>query len=252
MAATPRTAGGRHPRLALAPAALIAAVVAALFGLAYLAARETSLFALREVEVRGAGASVAREVRKALAPFQGTSLVSLSADEAVAAVERVPAVRSAEVDRHFPHGLRVDVVLERPVAVVRQGTEGAWLVASSGRVLGRVDPAARGRLPRIWLPVDEASPVVGRRLAASQGAAAVRAVAAVPKRFPARVVGARGTADDVTLVLAGKTELRLGELRNVQDKLAAAAAVLRRLDRERADPLTYLDVTVPTRPVGKA
>jgi cell division protein FtsQ len=228
---------------------VLTCLVLLLLGVAYVAARETSLFALRTVEVRGADPVTTGAVLGALARFDGESLVTLSTAEAERAAERVPTVRSVRLDRQFPNTLLVEVAQEKPVAVVRKGEEDAWLVAATGRVLGAVDRGTVEQLPRVWLPVDEDSPAVGGWLSNRQGAQAVRAIGKVPPTFPARVLTARGTTE-VTLVLAGKTELRLGELRAIDQKLAAAAAVLRTLEREDADALAYLDVTLPTRPVG--
>ena len=42
------------------------------------------------------------------------------------------------------------VVPERPVAVLRHGTD-SWLAAASGRVIAPLDKGARAGLPRIWL-----------------------------------------------------------------------------------------------------
>ncbi len=247
MPSTPRRAAPSRRR-ALGPVVVLGAVAAVIAGLGYVAARETSLFALRTIDVRGASPEVAAAVRRALAGFEGESLVALDADEVRRAARRVPFVRGATVDRSFPSSVVVQVVEERPVAVVRH-REDAWLVGASGRVLGRVARGEREQLPRIWLPDDTPPLAAGRGLTEAQGAAAARTVAQVPEEFPVRIVAARGTADAMTLVLPGKVDLRLGDTANLERKLAAATAVLTSLDEERAS-LAYLDVTLPTRPVG--
>jgi cell division protein FtsQ len=251
MPATPRRAGARpRRRRTLPPAVALAFLVVLLCGVAYLVARETSLFAVRTIDVHGADPGVAAEVRRALKSLEGESLVTLSTADAESAAERIPFVRSATLDRRFPHTLVVEVVAEEPIAVVRRGEDDAWLISRTGRVLGAVDRHTREELPRIWLPLDDDSLVVGGRLGDDQGAAAARALAAVPATFPVPVFTARGSADEMVLVLAGKTELRLGEMHDLERKLAAAAAVLRTLEQENSPPLAYIDVTLPTRPVG--
>jgi cell division protein FtsQ len=251
MPSTPRQAGARArtrrsraPRLALA----LGACLAILAGGAYVAARETSLFALRTLEVRGAQPPVVVAVEQALEPLEGTSLVSLDASDVERRLEALPAVRSAQVDRRFPHTIDVRVVQERPVAVVRLG-DASWLVAASGRVIEALDLGELSRLPRIWL--DETAPVPepGATLTAEQGAGAARAVAEIPAGFPARVQSVRGSADELLFVLASSTELRLGPSVDVRRKLLVAGAVLEELRRERTR-LTYLDVSLPERPVG--
>jgi hypothetical protein len=96
--------------------------------------------------------------------------------------------------------------------------------------------------------VDE--PVPGTALIAEEGGAVVRALALLPARFPATVETARGTPDALTLVLGGKTELRLGEDRDLRLKLEVATTVLRSLTRSERAALAYLDVSLPARPVG--
>ena len=109
---------------------------------AWLGARETGVFAVRTIDVGGAppavataGSQGARRRPAARACSRSTSTQSLQA------VEAIPTVASASFDRAFPHTLRVVVVPERAVAIVRQGAD-SYLVAESGRVI------ADGRAPR--------------------------------------------------------------------------------------------------------
>ena len=67
--------------------------------------------------------------------------------------------------------------------------------------------------------------------------------------FPGRVAAARGTPDDLVLVLGTKTELRLGDAAELRLKLAVAATVLRDLSQSERRSLEYLDVSLPTRAV---
>ena len=65
-------------------------------------------------------------------------------------------------------------------------------------------------------------------------------------KFPARVTSVTVGEASVTLRLQSGVELRLGEPTDLDLKLAVAAAVLPRLRLGS----TYLDVSVPERPVG--
>ncbi len=250
MPSTPRQVGASRVarRRRLVAALAVGAAFATLLGLAYVAARETSLFAVRTVDVAGAQPAVADAVHRTLAPLDGTSLVALSPSEIEQQLEAIPDVRSARVDRQFPHELVVTVTQERPVAVVRLA-DGSWLVAASGRVLGDLELGEYSRLPRIWLAEDAPPPEPGARLTAAQGAGAARAVAELPAGFPARVQSVRGTADDLLLILGGRTELRLGPATDIRRKLEVAATVLEDVRDERLR-LAYLDVSLPERPVG--
>jgi cell division protein FtsQ len=250
MASAGSTSHGR--RIALRRAAVVLlAVLPLLLGVGYLLARQTSLFAVRAFDVAGAPADLERVVEAALARFQGTSLVSLDSAAVERALEALPAVRGARVSRDFPHTVDVVVRPEHAVAVLRRDGE-AWLVAASGRVLETLEPGQLRGLPRVWVPAEAGALAPGDVLPESTGAAAVRALARLPGGFPARVLAARGTRDELTLVLEGGTELRLGDDRELRVKLAAAAAALGQADVSASAPLAYLDVSLPARPVGMA
>lgn len=224
--------------LALAFAALAA-------GLAVIAlARETSLFAVERVRVAGASPAVTRQVERALAEVRGRSLLKVNTEELRAAVEAIPWVRGASFDRAFPDELRVNVVPERPVAVVRRGPA-SWLVSERGRVLAEVDRGVQKRLPRIWVPRAVALEKGG--LAGGDLLIAVAAVAPLDTaRFPARVSAVAATGSELTMRLRSGLLVRLGEPSDVRLKLAVVARVLPLLDDEAA----YLDVSVPARPVS--
>src|SRR5205085_6582422 len=116
------------------------------FVLAYLLARETPLFAFRTVDVAGDSPVVAADVRAALRPLEGRSLVALDAASIARELEALPSVHAASVDREFPHTLRVVVEPEQPLALVRAAGV-AWLVSADDRVIRRVDGASARGLP---------------------------------------------------------------------------------------------------------
>jgi cell division protein FtsQ len=240
---------GRQPSSRVRLVVIVGVALVAAAGLLYVGARETSVFAVREVDVTSPSEEVARAVRAALEPVVGASLAVVSEEEVERRARSVPAVRAAEVERDFPGTLRVSVSLERPVAVVRQAGD-AWLVAASARVLRSAAVGELPSLPRVWLTRGGAEIIPGAVLDEQHGALAIRALAAVPSPFPGPVHSAGGSRDELTLVVGARTELRLGEAVDLGVKLEIAAAVLRSLSRDERDALAYLDVSLPTRPVG--
>ena len=92
-------------------------------------------------------------MRKQLSPALGESLLGLDLAELEHRAEGVPMVASASFDRAFPHTLRIAIVPEIPVAVLRQGSS-SWLVADGGRVVAELARGAHPGLPRIWLKRD--------------------------------------------------------------------------------------------------
>lgn len=199
---------------------------------------------MRSVAVEGAAPEVAAEVRTALTSALGESLLGLDLAELTRRAERVPMVAAASFDRGFPHTLRIAVVPEVPVAVLRQGSS-SWLAAEGGRVVAVLDRGAHAGLPRIWLKRD-----VDVRIGESVGGMQLRAIAAVAplvsKPLPLAVASAVATRGELTLVLRGGLELRLGDGRDLPVKLEVARRVIPQLDGSER----YLDVSVPDRPVA--
>lgn len=243
----PRTDPG--DRLQLGPLVPSGRVLLVAFGalagilLALVVARETPIFGVRAIEVEGAQPWVERQVRQALDGRDGESLVALDLDRASRDVVALPTVAAVSFDRAYPHTLRVIVVPERPVAVVRQGAE-SFVVSDRGRVIAAAERTTKPELARIWVGRDVRlvpGETVGGALRIAIGA--VTPLAGI--RFPSRVVSVT-TAAGLELRLRSGLELRLGDMRNVDLKLAVAGRVLPLLPRDAG----YLDVSVPHRPVA--
>lgn len=210
---------------------------------AYGAARTTSAFAVTHVEVTGAPAPVRAQVRHALASLRGTSLLGLDGATLVRRVDALPTVVASEYDRAFPHTIRVSVVPERPVAVVRKGSH-AWLASARGRVMATIGPHAAQSLPRVWIPRRTPMPV-GGFLPANHAAAVMRSLA-LARGFPAHIALAALRRDGLVFRLRSGLELRLGDPTDIRLKLAIAARALHALPTGTV----YLDVSVPGRPVA--
>ncbi|MGH3131079.1 MAG: cell division protein FtsQ/DivIB [Gaiellaceae bacterium] len=212
----------------------------------YGAARTTSLFAVTAVEVRGATPAVARNVRRALAPIAGESLLGLPAGEIEHRVTALPDVAAVTYDRAFPHTLVVVVTPERPVAVLRRGRE-SWLLSARARVIRPVARGARPRLPRVWIRT--LVPVAAGGLLVDRNAArAVRALA--PPGFPGRIRTVWADDRELTFQLVSGLEVRLGDETDLALKLAVASRIAPTLAAPANGGPTYLDVSVASRPVA--
>lgn len=218
-------------------------VIAALAVGAYVGARTTSVFSVQELVVSGATPAVTAQVRQALAPARGESLLALRLDALEQQAESVPTVAGVSFDRAFPHTLKIAVVPERPVAVLRQGST-SWLAAASGRVTSMLDRGGRPGLPRIWLTRD-VQVRVGDTVAGPLRAALRSVTPLVTEPLPVRIATVRATDTELTFVLRSGLELRLGDRSDLPLKLALARRILPAL----AGASGYLDVAVPERPV---
>jgi len=245
----PRTTPGDRLELGLlVPSGrtlLVAFGVLAGILLAILAARETPLFGIRSIEVSGADSRVTRQVQRALDGRAGESLFGVDLEAAELEVAALPTVAAVSFDRAYPHTLRVTVVPERPVAMVRQGAD-SFVVSDRGRVVATAERTEQPELARIWVTRDvrlDTGGYVEGELRTAVGA--VAPLAGI--RFPSRVVSV-ATTDELTLRLASGLELRMGDMRDVDLKLAVAGRVLPLLPQGTG----YLDVSVPHRPVAGA
>ena len=223
----------------------LALVAVGLYGLA----RQTSMFAVDTIRVEGADATVAADVRRELRRYEGGSLLRVDASAVEQRVDGLPAVRAAVVDRSFPHTLRVRVVPETPVAVVRRGAD-SYLVSARGRVVAAVARGTYRALPRIWLPAGTEIEL-GSLLGGADGGLAARSLTTfVGSGFTNRITFVRALNGQVTLGLRGGLEIRLGAPVDLRLKVAIAHEVVASLALPSQGGPDYLDIAVPERPVA--
>lgn len=215
----------------------------------YFLARESSLFAIKTVEVKGAPPALTRKIDVAVAPFRGHSLVGLDRSAIARAVLGIPEVRTVKIDRDFPNTVRVFVGRESPVAILRRGSE-AWLIAASNKVV-RPFPLGRSTdFPRIW---------VTGSVAVAQGAAiddsgvktAIELLASFGRAGRGLQLANVIASDvDLTLVTSSGIQLRFGDASQAALKLVVVEEILPKLGLPPAGSVAYLDVSVPSRPVS--
>jgi cell division protein FtsQ len=228
-------------RALLAGFALLAAGV-----LAYIGARQTSVFALRSLEVTGGSPRVVAHVRAALKPLEGQSLLAVNAATIQRRLESLSDVAAVSYDRDFPHTLHVRVTPVHSIAVLRRGPS-AWILSSDGSVVRAAGLYAAPKLPRVWVP--RATDVgVGNVLGDTNALRAVRALAAARSGgLSVRVSTVRSTDEELTFVLPSGLEIRLGDAADVRLKSAVAARIVALIGSSGR----YIDVSVPERPIAE-
>lgn len=248
-----RSAVSASPTLKLVPSGRSLALGFGLLAVAlslYAGARQTAVFAVHDVEIASVPPAQARLVGSALAGLEGTSLLRIDQKAIERRLEKLPHVHLLGYDRAFPNGLRVEVSVERPAAVLRRGSD-RWLVSAEGRVLRPLEQRLRRPLPVVWIE-RSVEPEVGAMLRAAAPARAVRTLAEVRAADPG--LGRQvwyvklGEAGATTAVLRDRFEIRLGADSDLALKLAVARRVLSTLRRE-GEVAAYLDVSVADRPV---
>ena len=232
----------------IAPSGRSILIGLALFALAvggYAGARETSVFAVHTIDIRGGDPALRAQVKAVLADEVGQSLLKIDGDGLGRRITPLSGVRSFRYDRAFPNTLRVVLRPEEPVLVLRRGTE-AYLVAASGRVIRTLPHPRLSRLPRFYV-TREVNVRIGESL---PGRNVIAATALAPLRRAPLPGGVRfvRAGKELTLVLGGGLEVRLGDGGDVQLKLAIARRILR-VTSAAPTGTGYLDVSVPERPV---
>ena len=226
----------------LNPRVLIGLIVAVvLLGGGWLWFRDSPLVAVHKVSVTGASGADAGKIRQALAAAaRNMTTLDVSMGALRTAVAPYPDVKDVEVSTQFPHGMRIRVIEEIPVAAgVVAGR--ATAVAGDGTLLN--DAVGTSALPRIPLAV----PPGGTRLTgAARGA--VSLLAAAPYQMLPRLVQVTTTArHGLTAEIRNGPSIYFGDAQRLSAKWTAAVAVL-------ADPTSagavYIDVSDPERPAA--
>jgi cell division protein FtsQ len=203
--------------------------------------RNLSWFSIDEVTVEGATTSE-RKIKAAVeAAATDMTTLHLKDDPLAAAVSRFPTVATLAADASFPHELQVTVRERLPVAVAEVGGRQV-VVSSDGYMLVGLSFDPR-RLPTI-----EGASASGPRLAEqAAGQAAILGAAPAPLRERLTSSSWDEESDGIVVDVEGAPELRFGDGSRAEDKWAAVVAVLS--SEERGSP-SYLDVSVPERPVS--
>jgi cell division protein FtsQ len=245
-----RRASRQGPRVPL-PSLRSAAAGFAIVGLAvgaFLLARDTSLFAIRTLDVTGGSPHVRAEVARTLRPVLGQSLLRVDEGALTRELDALPDIVSAHFDRSFPHTLHVAVKAERAVLLVRQGSA-SWVVSARGRVMRKIKSPHRSALPRLWV-AKSVTLTVGETLPREEGLLAAAAVAPISRRaYPGGVRGVLTGPEALTLVLGKGTQIRLGDIGDLGLKLTIARRILEVAASNGVSTPAYVDVSVPERPV---
>jgi cell division protein FtsQ len=230
----------RRPRLRLA--LLVAILCTVLLTLGWLWLRHSSLVAVRQVRVTGLQGPGAQAVEAALVgAARRMSTLDVNRGALRAAVAPFPIVRDLQVSAAFPHGLRIRVIEQPPVAaLVAAGARTA--VAADGVVLGPALLSAS--LPTLH---GTAVPPAGQRVRTPSLLATLTVISAAPAALSKDLVRAFDGPMGLTLVLRPNLPAYFGDESRPHAKWLSLVRVL-------ADPssagASYVDVRLPERPAA--
>lgn len=231
----------RFPRLSPRVVAALALAAALLVG-GWFWFRDSSFVAVKRVTVVGASGPDAARIRSALrAAARGSSTLDVQTSKLHRAVSPFPVVKSLDVSTQFPHGLRIRVVEQIPVAVLTAGSR-RIAVAGDGTVLRDVRPSSS--LPEVSV---RALPR-GSRLEDRGALAAVSVLGAAPYQLLSHVGSVtKDPTHGLVVELRHGPNLYFGDPTLLSLKWTAATGVL--ADSGSAGA-SYIDVVDPERPAA--
>jgi cell division protein FtsQ len=200
----------------------------------------TPLLNVDHIRVQGADTALRADVVAAVTTAgagPGTPMLDVDLRAVTAAVEGVPTIAAADVERAWPGTLTVQVRPRVPVATI-----GGALVAEDGIVVAVGAPP--GPAPLAGIDGVEVPTTTGAHVDAPE---LLTVAAALPEEVRAAVAGVRAGAVDgeVELRLAGGGAARLGPTTGLGAKLVAVATVLEQVD---LTCLATIDARVPSAP----
>jgi cell division protein FtsQ len=222
---------------------LVAVAVLAVLGGGWLWVRDSSLVAVRKVTITGVYGPQAGQIRSALTlAARNMTTLDVRIGQLRTAVGQYPVVKDVRASTQFPHGMRIRVLEQLPVAALVAGGHGV-AVAGDGTLLHDV---GTGSLPAIGVGLLPG----GSQVTDGTTLAALALLAATPSRMLKRIAQVTDAAPHgLAAQLRSGPSIYFGDRSDLDAKWTAATEVL-------ADPTSagasYIDVTDPSRPAAGA
>jgi cell division septal protein FtsQ len=217
------------------------AALAALYG-GWLLLRDAPFFAVQKVTISGVSGVGSTSIRTTLAgAARGMTTTHFDVGRLRAAVSSFSLVKRVDAQTRFPHGLRIEVTEERPVAALVVAGE-RLAVSADGRIVrGLTAPAGAPTVAVANVPV-------GGRITDPLSVDAIELLDVAPRALRARVATVTNGTHGLTVALRSGPLLYFGDTTRLHAKWSAAARVL-------ADPAShgaaYVDLHVPDRPAAQ-
>lgn len=230
----------RRRRLRVALLAFV--ILAALLAGGWLWLRHSPFVAVQRVQITGVHGPDAQAVEAALTQAaHGMSTLDVSGGALRAAVAPLHLVRDVRAIPSFPHGLRIEVIEQLPVATLSaSGTRTA--VAADGVVLGPT--LVSSSLANVS---SSRAPAVGHRVAGPRLLADLAVLGAAPAALARHVERVFTGAKGLTVAMRNGLLVYFGDDARPHAKWLALALVL--ADTSSAGA-SYIDVRVPSHPAA--
>jgi hypothetical protein len=204
---------------------------------------------VEKVEVTGLSGPEAPRLRKQLeqAGLQQSTL-HLNAAELKKAVASAPEIRAVTAMPDFPHGLRIDVTENHPVAILVVAGRGALPIAANGTIMPDAENTKAVPSIKIAAMPGTHRPGGQQRISDARTNRLIAVAATAPPALLHRAASIElRKGEGIVVVMRQGPRIVFGDNARLTDKWAAAAGVLASPGSSGA---SYVDVRLPERPVA--
>ncbi|CAB4333687.1 unannotated protein [freshwater metagenome] len=188
---------------------------------------QSKWFIAQEVKISGNSRLTVEQIAAAAAIPIGNSLMSINTGTVTSQIVALPEIKSATVERGWPHSILITITERTPIAVAATA-EGYNLIDSDGMNAGVVAAPPPGLL---IISAQPDSPAM---------TSAIQALAAIPANW--KLIGLRAvTQDSVIATLEGGVVITFGSGERASDKVDVAQALMEK-------GYTLINVSAPDAP----
>lgn len=208
---------------------------------------QSSLLAVEDIQVDGNLIIPSDKILEKAEPvLHGRSLLSFSFDDVGRILSQFPFTDSVEVERVFPHTIRLHIRERRPLVWLKTG-EQYLLVSTEGKVLEQ-QPAPNPSYPLLTTK-DACTADLGQQLECSDVRDGVQFLANIPVNFNQEVTDVSVADDDINAKTRSNAAIHFGTLDNYNLKFEVLRQLIARATA--SGETVSIDVSVPDRPVTR-
>lgn len=226
----------------------IAIMVAAIGAVTFFWLSQSELLAIEEIQVEGNRLITTDEVLEKIGPLlKGQSLLSLSFDDASRLISQSPFAESVEVERDFPHVVRIRIREFSPLVNLKGAGNATVILSAESRALAQI-PAPAPQLP-VLMTRQPCAVEVGQAAPCPDVNEGVWFLANIPVSFNQQFAEVSIADGDITAKTRTGVSVHFGTLDDYVLKFEVLRQLLTRTGASGAG-VTF-DVSVPERPVTR-
>ena len=227
----------------------------------YLVARNTSLFSIDQIEAAPTEHLSAEDISKLASVEQGANLLNVDSQGIAASLCKNPWVSSVDIERSFPHTLKITIHERQVGALVLMsrgslawyiGTDDVWIepvtVTGTEQKSARDSALELARQKNAVLVTDvpaTVEPISGETATDAEIQALSAYAQGFSEQFLAGISGfSAASVESISCTLSSGVEVSLGQPEQIQVKEAIVTELIKRFP----SGLTYINVRTPANP----